>query len=113
MTTQNNQIRTTILTVAAATSGVFGCTIRAQNTAEKNYKKNCTPCHGVDGAASTPAGKALKARNFHSPEVQKETDKTLAAIIGKGKNNMPSFEKQLKPNEILDLVRYIRTFANK
>ncbi|MFZ0821790.1 MAG: cytochrome c, partial [Candidatus Acidiferrales bacterium] len=61
----------------------------------------------------TPAGKQLKARDFHSQDVQQETDETLAAIIGKGKNNMPSFEKQLKPSEIMDLVKYIRTFAKK
>ena len=58
-------------------------------------------------------GKVLKARDFHSPDVQKESDEILAMVIAKGKNNMPSFEKQLKPDEILDLVKYIRTFAKK
>jgi mono/diheme cytochrome c family protein len=67
----------------------------------------------MDGYANTPAGKQLKARDFHSPDVQQETDETLAAVIGKGEKNMPSFEKQLKPNEIPDLVKYIRTFAKK
>jgi mono/diheme cytochrome c family protein len=113
MTTWNRRIRSAILTFIVATSGVCGSPARAQSAGEKNYKKNCTPCHGVDGYANTPAGKQLKARDFHSPEVQQETDETLAAVIAKGKKNMPSFEKQLKPNEILDLVKYIRTFAKK
>jgi mono/diheme cytochrome c family protein len=113
MTTWNKGIRITILTVVMAASGVFSSAARAQGNAEKNYKKNCTSCHGADGRANTPAGKPLKARDFHSPDVQEETDETLAAIIAKGKKNMPSFEKQFKPNEIMDLVKYIRTFTRK
>jgi cytochrome c6 len=113
MTTWNNGIRIKILTVVMATSGVFSSAARAQGAAAKIYKKNCTPCHGADGSANTPAGKPLKARDFHSPDVQQESDETLAAVIAKGKKNMPSFEKQLKPNEIMDLVKYIRTLARK
>ncbi len=92
-------------------SGIFGFATAAQAPGAKTYAKNCTPCHGVDGHASTPAGKQLKARDFHSPDVQKESDETLAGVITKGKNNMPSFGKTLKPNEIADLVKYIRGFA--
>jgi mono/diheme cytochrome c family protein len=113
MTTRNNWIRIALLTIGMATSGVFGSTAHAQSAAEKNYKKNCTPCHGADGNASTPAGKQLKARDFHSADVQKESDETLAAVIAKGKHNMPSYEKTLKPNEIMDLVKYVRSFAKK
>jgi mono/diheme cytochrome c family protein len=113
MTTRNSRIRIAILTAGIITSGVFVCTARAQSAGEKNYKKNCTPCHGADGRANTPPGKQLKARDFHSAEVQKESDEVLAAVITKGKGNMPSYDKTLKPNEILDLVKYIRTFAKK
>jgi len=91
MTTRNHRIRIAILTLVIAASGVFASTARAQSAGEKNYKKHCTPCHGVYGNANTPAGKALKTRGFHSPEVQKESDETLAAVIAKGKNNMPSY----------------------
>jgi len=115
MTTRNRRFRLTIISLIMAAGGVLACTTRAQSTGtgEKNYKKNCTPCHGVNGDANTPAGKVLKARDFHSPEIQKASDEELAAVIAKGKNNMPSFEKQLKPNEIMDLVKYIRTFSKK
>ena len=109
----NNRIRFAILAIMISTNGAIVAAAQGQTTGEKNYKKNCTACHGVDGYANTAAGKQLKARDFHSPDVQKETDETLAGIIAKGKNNMPSFEKTLKPNEILDLVKYIRTFAKK
>jgi mono/diheme cytochrome c family protein len=113
MTKWNSRIRIAILTAGMVTGGVWGSPARAQGAAEKNYRKNCTPCHGADGSANTPAGKPLKARDFHSPDVQKESDETLAGIIAKGKNNMPSFEKTLKANEIAELVKYIRNFAKK
>lgn len=85
----------------------------AQGNAEKNYAAKCATCHGADGHAQVPAGKALKARDFHAPEVQSESDADMAAIIAKGKNKMPAFEKQLKPNEIQDLTAYCRALGKK
>ncbi len=55
----------------------------------------------------------LGAHDFVSPEVQKQTDAQLAEIIAKGKNKMPGYEKTLKPEQIKDLVAYIRELAKK
>jgi len=49
---------------------------------------------------------------FSSPEVQKQPDAELTAITVKGKNKMPSYEKSLKPEEIKDLIAYIRQLAS-
>jgi mono/diheme cytochrome c family protein len=87
-----------VLTVSAA---------RAQGDAAKNYTAKCATCHGADGSANVPAGKALKARDFHSPDVQKESDDVLAQIIANGKNKMPAFGKQLSGPQIKALVAYI------
>ncbi|HET9402774.1 MAG TPA: c-type cytochrome [Candidatus Acidoferrales bacterium] len=92
---------------------LFSSAAHAQGSAEKNYAAKCATCHGADGHAQVPAGKALKARDFHAPEVQSETDEDMNAIIAKGKNKMPAFEKQLKPNEIQDLVAYCRALGKK
>ena len=44
---------------------VFPSSLRAQNDAAKVFKANCTLCHGEDGGANTPTGKAwLKARDL-------------------------------------------------
>ena len=56
-------------------------------------------------------GKKMGARDFHSPDVQKESDADLTAAIAKGKNKMPSYEKSLKPEDIQGLVAYIRTLG--
>ncbi len=55
----------------------------------------------------------LSTRDFHSPDVQKESDADLAAVIAKGKNKMPAYDKQLKPADIQTLVAYVRDLGKK
>ena len=87
--------------------------VRAQGAGEKVYKAKCATCHGADGAGATPAGKATKARDFCSEEVKKETDAEWTAIIVKGKNKMPAYDKKIAEEEIKDVVAYIRGLCKK
>jgi mono/diheme cytochrome c family protein len=82
----------------------------AQNPSETLYKTKCAACHGPDGSGSA-VGKKLGAHDFHSAEVQAESDAALTAIIAQGKNKMPAYAKTLKADEITALVAYIRSFA--
>ena len=86
---------------------------QAQSTAEANYKAMCASCHGPDGTGSTPAGKAMKVRDFHSPEVQKETVAELADVISNGRNKMPKYSDKLKDTEIKDLAEYVHDLGKK
>ena len=86
---------------------------RAQGDAEATFKAKCAGCHGADGSANTPAAKALGVRDFHSPDVQKESDAELADIIAKGKNKMPKYADKLKDTEIKDLASYVRALGKK
>ena len=87
--------------------------VRAQNDAEKIYKTNCVLCHAPDGSGSSPSGKALKAQDLRSELIQKKTDDELAAAITNGKGKMPAFGKKLKPDQIAQLVAYIRALPKK
>lgn len=73
------------------------------------YKAKCAGCHGADGSGSTAAGKALKARDLRSAEVQKQSDAQLYEIIAKGKGKMPGFEKTLGADSCKALVAFVRT----
>jgi len=84
----------------------------AQNAAA-TYKAKCAGCHGVDGKASTSAGKALGAHDFASDEVTKMSDADLTKAITDGKNKMPAYSKSLKEPEIKDLVAYVRELSKK
>lgn len=92
---------------------LLGAPVKAQGAGEKVYKAKCASCHGADGVGATPAGKATKARDFCSDEVKKETDEEWTAIILKGKNKMPSYDKKLTDTEVKDVVAYIRSLCKK
>jgi mono/diheme cytochrome c family protein len=93
---------------------VFSSAGHAQDDGAKLYAANkCASCHGPDGNANVPAGKALKARDFHSPDVQSQSDADLSAVITTGKNKMPAYGKQLKPADIAALAAYSRALGKK
>ena len=86
---------------------------RADEASEKLYKSKCAACHGADGKGETAIGKANKMRDLGSADIQKQSDEDLQEIISKGKGKMPAYGKSLKPEQIKDLVTYIRGFGKK
>jgi cytochrome c6 len=81
----------------------------AQGSGADTYKLKCQMCHGPDGLGNTPAGKSMKARPFNAPDVLKESDADLTAVIEHGKNKMPAFAGKLTDPQIAQLVAFIRT----
>jgi cytochrome c6 len=77
------------------------------------YKSKCAACHGADGKGETAMGKANKLRDLGSADVQKQSDDELTAIISNGKGKMPAYGKSLKPEQIRDLVAYVRSLGKK
>ncbi len=84
-----------------------------EGSVEKDFKANCVLCHSPDGSGTSPSGKALKAKDLKSAEVQNMTDADLTAAISNGKGKMPAFGKKLSPDAIKGLVEYVRSFAKK
>jgi cytochrome c6 len=103
--------RSTILLTAALF--VFPLSLSATDSVEALYKAKCAMCHGADGKGTTPAGMKLNARDFHSPEVAKQTDAQLRETLEKGKNKMPAYKDKLKEDELESLVGYVRGLAKK
>jgi cytochrome c6 len=100
------------LGIAALTAFFFVGSSHAAPPADGGlFKTKCAMCHGPDGKAQTGIGKAEKIPDLASPEVQKLSDDELGAIITSGKGKMPAYGKTLKPDQIKDLVSYIRTLA--
>jgi cytochrome c6 len=85
----------------------------AADDAAPTYKAKCAACHGADGKGDSPIGKKMGLRDFASPEVQKMSDGELTTIIADGKDKMPSYKKSLKPEQIKDLVGYVRSLGKK
>jgi mono/diheme cytochrome c family protein len=85
---------------------------RAQDSPETLYKSKCAACHGPDGSGSV-MGKKLGVHDFHSDDVQKQTDAALADVIAKGRGKMPAVGGKFSPDTIKSLVAYIRQLPKK
>jgi cytochrome c6 len=90
----------------------FTSRAHAQGQAGATYKAKCAACHAADGSGSE-VGKKLGVHDFHSAEVQAESEADLTQIIVKGKNKMPAYEKSLKPEETKGLAAYVRDLGKK
>lgn len=77
------------------------------------YKVKCAVCHGADGKGETPMGKANKLRDLGAADVQKQSDTELTVIIENGKGKMPPYGNSLKPDQLKELVAYLRSLAKK
>jgi cytochrome c6 len=95
--------------VGLASLALFALPARAQTGGADLYSKKCAVCHGPDGAGATAVGKANKIRDLGSANVQQQSDADLTTIITAGKGKMPAYGKSLKPDQVKDLVAYIRT----
>jgi mono/diheme cytochrome c family protein len=90
---------------------MLSVTAQSAEKAAAVYKQKCASCHGPDGKAETGAGKAMKVPSFASPEVKKQSNAELEQIIEKGKGMMPKYGASMKPEEIKEMVAYIRSLA--
>ncbi len=92
-----------ILLVLAAMPSLFAAEAPAV------FKAKCAACHGADATGQTAVGKTMKIRNFHSAEVQKQSDAELTKIITDGKGKMPAFKGKLTNEEVTSVLKFIRS----
>ncbi len=78
--------------------------------ARANFAKNCVPCHGAkaEGGPVTVEGHKLKVPSLREGHALHHPDSDFVDQIMKGGDGMPAFKDKLKPEEITDLVRFIR-----
>jgi mono/diheme cytochrome c family protein len=105
-------LRLALLATLVTAIVLWGTTAAAQD-ASATYKAKCSACHGVDAKGETPVGKKMGIKDLASPEVQKMSDAELTTVISDGKDKMPSYKKSLKPDQIKELVAYIRSLKEK
>ena len=83
---------------------------------KKSYTYDCAMCHGKEGAGDGDlAGDMhLKLRDYRDPAALKElTDGEIYSTIANGKGKMTGEEGRMKPEQIWDMVNYIRSLAKK
>jgi len=85
---------------------------------EAIFKRQCQMCHGATGLGDGPASKTLKGKlpnltdkatmdKIKDQEIHEAIENGLKTEVG----NMPSFKSKLKPEEIQDVMNFVRTLA--
>ena len=81
------------------------------------YKKTCIICHNADGSGGkklTPAGNP--SRDFREASFwAQRTDDQIRKTVNEGvaKSGMTAWKGILKPQQIEDVIAYVKTFAQK
>ena len=79
-------------------------------TARANFTKNCEPCHGPQGEGGLVKveKKQIKVPSLKSEHAIKHTDDQIVKMITNGEEEMPSFKDKMSPQEIADIVKFVR-----
>jgi mono/diheme cytochrome c family protein len=79
-------------------------------SARANFQKHCTACHGEkgEGGLAKVDKKQIKVPSLKAAHAIKHTDEQLTKMITNGEEEMPSFKDKLKPDEIAEMVRFVR-----
>ena len=76
------------------------------------FSQNCSVCHGAggNGQGIGASGMSPPPANFTDPEFWKnKTDTFLAHVISNGIGQMPGWSESLSPDQIRDVIAYIKT----
>ena len=79
--------------------------------ARATFDKNCKGCHGetgTGGPVKLEDGTKLKVPSLREGHALHHPDSDFVKQITKGGDGMPAFRDKLKPDQINDLIRFIR-----
>ena len=108
--TQSFPTNTARPTVAASPVVVATATPDELAAARGLYSKNCESCHGEkgEGGLVKVEDKRLKVPSFKMGHALKHTDEEFIKQITKGGDGMPAFKDKLKPEQMQELVNFVR-----
>ena len=74
------------------------------------YQKNCEACHGEKGEGGPVKvdNKQIKVPSLKAEHAAKHTDDQLTKMITTGEGPMPAFKDKLNPQQISDMVKFVR-----
>ncbi len=91
-------------------------TPESQAHAKKIWSYDCSMCHGEkgDGKGDVADSMKLTMRDYTKPDSLKDlSDGQMFDIIKNGKGQMPGEEGRAKPDDIWNLIIYIRDMSKK
>ena len=101
---------------AAKSGGPVKATAESLASGKKWFQMDCAMCHGKEGAGDgdLAADMKLKLKDFRDGTTLKEmSDQEMFGLITKGKGQMMGEEGRLKPEQVWDVVNYVRSLSKK
>ncbi len=97
-------------TAAASPTPTAAASVDEFASARANFAKNCEACHGPngDGGVVKMDNKQIKVPSLHAEHAIKHTDAEMIDYITNGHEAMPAFKDKLRPEEVTELVRFVR-----
>lgn len=81
---------------------------------KKVFAMDCALCHGADGRGKTEVSKQSKVPDLTTPATLKgRTDGELFYRIKTGHGDMPGEGDRVKPEQLWDVVNYVRSLSEK
>jgi mono/diheme cytochrome c family protein len=83
---------------------------------KKKFGQDCAMCHGKEGAGDGDLAEdmKLKLKDLRDADALKDlNDGDIYNLINNGKGKMMGEEGRLKPDEIWDVVNFVRSLAKK
>lgn len=76
----------------------------------ENYQKNCESCHGPagEGGLAKVDNKEIKVPSLKAEHAMKKTDDQITKVINNGDGPMPGFKDKMTPEQISELVKFVR-----
>ena len=112
---ENNKPESANNTAIVTNSNVIAATEATPDelaSAKKIYTETCSRCHKDDGTGGVGEidGVKIKAPNFASERMKKDSDADWIAVIENGEKSdgMPAYKGKISDAEIKNLVKYIR-----
>ena len=104
------------LVLAAFQSNPTQGSIESMARGEQIWAQNCLSCHGPEGVGDGPASAFLAKKPKDLTMVASPPifpDGIMAFRIANGKNTMPAWQDALTPDQIWDLVSFIRSKSKR
>ncbi len=81
---------------------------------KKIFAMDCALCHGMDGRGKTEVSKQSKVPDLTTSATLKgRTDGELSYRIKNGHGDMPGEGDRVKPEQLWDVVNYVRSLSEK
>ena len=105
-----------ILLMAALETNPYQGSAESVARGQALWSAHCQVCHGPDGEGNGPASAQLSVKPKDLTMIALAPvfpDGIVAFRISNGKNTMPAWKQAFTPEEIWDLVSYIRSKSKK